>query len=77
MPKQYSSPPAMTIDPKQTYRAVMDTSKGDDQHRPLRRPRARHREQLRLPRPRRFFYDGMVFHRVLEGFMAQGGEPHR
>ena len=28
MPKQYSSPPAMQIDPKKTYRAVMNTSKG-------------------------------------------------
>ena len=28
MPKQYASPPAMTIDPKKTYRAVMNTSKG-------------------------------------------------
>ena len=28
MPKQYASPPAMAIDPKKTYRAKMNTTKG-------------------------------------------------
>jgi peptidylprolyl isomerase len=34
----------------------------------------RHVERIKLL-ARRGFYDNTVFHRVLEGFMAQGGDP--
>ena len=50
MPKQYASPPAMQIDTKKTYRAVMNTSKGAI-NIDLFADRAPYlREQLRLPR---------------------------
>ena len=34
----------------------------------------KHVEQLKTL-VRRGFYDGLIFHRVIEGFMAQGGDP--
>src|ERR1700710_2793316 len=34
----------------------------------------KHVERVKLL-ARRGFYDGTVFHRVIEGFMAQGGDP--
>ena len=74
MPKQYSSPPAMTIDPKKTYSAVMNTSKGAiniDLFADLAPISVNNFVFLAQDG----FYDGVVFHRVLEGFMAQGGDP--
>ncbi|MYD09620.1 MAG: peptidylprolyl isomerase [Chloroflexi bacterium] len=74
MPKQYSSPPALTIDPEKTYRAVMDTSKGAI-NIDLFADRAPVTVNNFVFLARDGFYDGVVFHRVLEGFMAQGGDP--
>lgn len=74
MPKQYSSPPAMTIDPEQTYRAVMNTSKGAI-NIDLFADRAPLTVNNFVFLAQDGFYDGVVFHRVLEGFMAQGGDP--
>lgn len=74
MPKQYASPPAMQIDPKQTYRAVMNTSKGAIAI-DLFADRAPVTVNNFVSLARDGFYDGVIFHRVLEGFMAQGGDP--
>ncbi len=74
MPKQYSSPPAMTIDPKKTYSAVMNTSKGAI-NIDLFADRAPISVNNFVFLAQEGFYDGVVFHRVLEGFMAQGGDP--
>ncbi|MCY3780088.1 MAG: peptidylprolyl isomerase [Chloroflexi bacterium] len=74
MPKQYSSPPAMQIDAKKTYRAVMNTSKGAITI-DLFTDRAPLTVNNFVFLARDGFYDGVVFHRVLEGFMAQGGDP--
>ena len=74
MPKQYSSPPAMQIDPKKTYRAVMQTSKGAIAI-DLFADRAPITVNNFVFLARDGFYDGVVFHRVLDGFMAQGGDP--
>ena len=74
MPKQYSSPPAMTIDPEKTYRAVMNTSKGAI-NIDLFADRAPVTVNNFVFLAQDGFYDGVVFHRVLDGFMAQGGDP--
>ena len=74
MPKQYANPPAMSIDPKKTYSAVMRTSKGDI-NIDLFADRAPVTVNNFVFLAQDGFYDGVIFHRVLDGFMAQGGDP--
>ncbi|MCY4465543.1 MAG: peptidylprolyl isomerase [Chloroflexi bacterium] len=74
MPKQYARPPAMQIDPKKTYTATMHTSKGDIAI-DLFADRAPVTVNNFVFLANDGFYDGVVFHRVLDGFMAQGGDP--
>ena len=74
MPQQYSNPPEMTIDKSKTYSAVVHTSKGDITL-----------ELFASDTPitvnnfvflaKEGFYDGLTFHRVIDGFMAQTGDP--
>lgn len=72
--KQYASPPPLTIDSKKKYTAIFKTERGDV------------RVELyadKVPRTvnnfvflaREGFYDGVTFHRVIHGFMAQAGDP--
>ena len=63
----------MALDPENTL--VMETTKGRVviALRPDLAPK--HVERLKLL-AREHFYDGIVFHRVIEGFMAQVGCPH-
>ena len=63
----------MALDPENTL--VMETTKGRVviALRPDLAPK--HVERLKLLATEHF-YDGIVFHRVIEGFMAQVGCPH-
>ena len=73
MAKQYSSPPAMSIDANKTYVATFDTSKGKivvDLF-PKDAPKTVNNFVF-LAREK--FYDGTEFHRVIPGFMIQGGD---
>lgn len=74
MAKQYSSPPSMVIDPKKKYVAQLDTTKGMIEIE-LFADRAPVTVNNFVFLVRDGFYDGVVFHRVLEDFMAQGGDP--
>ncbi len=74
MAKQYRRPPAMMIDPQKTYRAKMDTSKGMIEI-DLYADRAPITVNNFVFLANDGFYDDVIFHRVLEGFMAQGGDP--
>jgi peptidyl-prolyl cis-trans isomerase B (cyclophilin B) len=74
MAKQYSSAPAMTIDPNKTFVATFDTSKGKivvDLY-PKDAPKTVNNFVF-LARDK--FYDGTKFHRVIDNFMIQGGDP--
>jgi cyclophilin family peptidyl-prolyl cis-trans isomerase len=72
--RYYSSPPEMTLDLNHDYRAVIVTGKGDitvdlyEQRTPIT-------VNSFVFLARQGFYDGVAFHRVLHGFMAQGGDP--
>jgi peptidyl-prolyl cis-trans isomerase B (cyclophilin B) len=73
-PKSYSSPPEMQIDPAKSYTATIETEKGNLVL-----------ELFASDVPvtvnnfvflaREGFYDNTTFHRVIEDFMAQGGDP--
>jgi cyclophilin family peptidyl-prolyl cis-trans isomerase len=74
MSKQYAAPPAMTIDPKKKYTAVFQTDLGNFEVE-LFAAEAPKTVNNFVFLARDGFYDGTVFHRVIRGFMAQGGDP--
>jgi cyclophilin family peptidyl-prolyl cis-trans isomerase len=74
MAKQWSTPPAMQIDLKKKYRARMETDKGTMVIE-LFADKAPHTVNNFVFLAREGFYDGVIFHRVIANFMAQGGDP--
>lgn len=74
MAKSYSSSPGIVIDPKKRYVAHFKTSKGDFDIE-LYADKAPITVNNFVFLARDGFYDGVVFHRVIKGFMAQGGDP--
>jgi len=74
MSKQYSAPPPMTIDPKKRYTAVFHTGSGDFEVE-LFAAQAPKTVNNFVFLARDGFYNGTTFHRVIRGFMAQGGDP--
>jgi cyclophilin family peptidyl-prolyl cis-trans isomerase len=74
MAKQYDKAPDMTIDPKKKYQAVFHTERGD-MTVDLFADRAPITVNNFVFLARDGFYNGTTFHRVIRGFMAQGGDP--
>src|SRR5512146_181546 len=74
MAKQWKTPPEMQIDPKKTYKAHIDTDKGVMVVE-LFADKAPKTVNNFVFLAREGFYDGTVFHRVINDFMAQGGDP--
>jgi len=74
MPKQYSSPPAMQIDVNKQYTATIETNKGTivAELYPKDAPTTVN-SFVFLARER--YYDGIMFHRIIPGFVIQGGDP--
>lgn len=72
--KQWSKPPEMVIDPEKEYHAIFKTEKGDIKIR-LYADKAPTTVNNIVFLAREGFYDNTTFHRVLAGFMAQGGDP--
>ena len=71
---QYANPPEMVIDPTKTYTATIETTAG---------PMTAQLFASEAPRTvNNFvflagegFYTDVIFHRVISGFMIQGGDP--
>jgi peptidyl-prolyl cis-trans isomerase B (cyclophilin B) len=75
MPKQqWSRPPAMQIDVEKTYRATIETNKGTIELElyPQHAPKTVNNFVFLA---KEGFYDGVSFHRVIQNFVIQGGDP--
>jgi len=72
--QKWNTPPAMQIDPKKTYRAKIETDKGDIELE-LYAQYAPQTVNNFVFLAREGFYDGVTFHRVISDFMVQGGDP--
>ncbi len=74
MTKQYDSAPELTIDPSKSYTATLDTNHGE-----IVIDLDAGRSPLTVNNfvflANDGFYDGVIFHRVIENFMIQGGDP--
>lgn len=74
MAQQYDTPPQMTIDTAKKYTAVMKTDRGDVTIELLTDVAPTTVNNF-VFLAREGFFDGCTFHRVIPGFVAQGGDP--
>ncbi len=74
MAKEYPSPPELTIDLAKSYTATLDTNHGEIviELDPARSPQTVNNFVFLA---RDGYYDGVIFHRVIDNFMIQGGDP--
>ena len=74
MAKQWTTPPAMQIDPKKKYKAHMETDKGMMVIE-LFADKTPMTVNNFVFLAREGYYDNVIFHRVIDNFMVQGGDP--
>lgn len=72
--KSYPAAPEMTIDPAKEYIATLKTVRGDVTIK-LRPDLAPHHVNSFVFLAREGYYNGVTFHRVIPGFVAQAGDP--
>ena len=72
--QQWDSPPEMSIDASRTYQCKLDTDRGEIQLElfPEHAPVTVNNFVFLASQG---FYDGTTFHRVIDNFMIQGGDP--
>lgn len=73
-PKKYSGPPPIMIDIEKKYIATIVTEKGDIVIELFAKDAPKTVNSF-VFLAREGFYDDVTFHRVIPGFMAQGGDP--
>ncbi|MEK7872360.1 MAG: peptidylprolyl isomerase [Chloroflexota bacterium] len=71
---RWDAPPPMTIDPSKRYTATIETTKGKMVVELFAKQVPKTINNF-VFLSRQGFYNGTTFHRVLPGFMAQGGDP--
>ena len=71
---QFSEAPPMCIDPSKTYTAVLDTSLGS-MTIALDAAAAPKTVNNFVVLARYRYYEGVIFHRIINSFMCQGGDP--
>jgi len=74
MSKQYPAPPAHGIDANKKYSATFETSRGNIEVNLFAKEAPKTVNNF-VFLAREGFYDGTVFHRVIDNFMIQGGDP--
>ena len=72
--KTYTSPPEMLIDSSKSYTAVIETSVGS-MNVEFYTDTAPNTVNNFIFLARDGYYDNVIFHRVISGFMIQGGDP--
>src|SRR5512135_3440373 len=74
MAKQWKNPPEMVIDPKKKYMVSIETTRGtiEVELYPQYAPTTVNNFVFLA---REGFYDGVIFHRVINNFVIQGGDP--
>ncbi len=72
---QFTTPPPMTIDVKKQYFATVKMAKGGEFVMQLFPDKAPITVNSFIFLAEKGFYNGVTFHRVIDGFMAQGGDP--
>lgn len=72
--QQFDAPPEMGINPDKRYTATMVTSLGEIviSLNPLQAPKTVNNFVFLALN---HYYDGVIFHRIINGFMCQGGDP--
>ena len=72
--RKFPQPPPMCIDTAKSYTAVMDTSMGSITIA-LDAAAAPRTVNNFVVLARYHYYDGVIFHRIIKGFVCQGGDP--
>jgi cyclophilin family peptidyl-prolyl cis-trans isomerase len=72
--EQYAAPPLMTIDPQKSYTATLNTSQGNITIKLFASDAPKTVNNF-VFLARQGFYDDVIFHRVIKGFMVQTGDP--
>lgn len=73
-PSSVAAPAAFKFDPNKEYNVLMETTMGNIKLKLYNKVAPKTVENF-VTLASRKYYDGIIFHRVIDGFMIQGGDP--